>query len=97
MFRSPKFEVLGELGHGGMGTVYRARHVTLDTVYAVKVLNPALGADGELASRFKLSMWWNLERRDTSNQGLRPLSVSFGPTPPLTRRSKRPADWVLVS
>jgi serine/threonine-protein kinase len=53
MLRSPKFEVLGELGHGGMGTVYRVRHVTLDTVYAVKVLNPALGADGELATRFE--------------------------------------------
>ena len=53
MFRSPKFQVLGELGHGGMGTVYRVRHVTLDTVYAVKVLNPALGTDGELATRFE--------------------------------------------
>jgi predicted Ser/Thr protein kinase len=53
MLSSPKFKVLSEIGRGGMGTVYRVRHVTLETVLAVKVLNPSLAGDGELAVRFE--------------------------------------------
>ena len=53
MLSSPKFEVLSEIGHGGMGYVYRARHVTLDTVMAVKVLNPAFASNAELTVRFE--------------------------------------------
>ena len=53
MLSSPKFEVLSEIGHGGMGYVYRARHVTLDTVMAVKVLNPAFASNEELTVRFE--------------------------------------------
>lgn len=37
-----KYELLKELGHGGFGTVYRARDTILDVERAVKVLHPAL-------------------------------------------------------
>ncbi|MBI2374088.1 MAG: serine/threonine protein kinase [Deltaproteobacteria bacterium] len=40
LFR-PKFEVLGVLGSGGMGTVFEAVHVELDRRVAIKVLNRA--------------------------------------------------------
>lgn len=47
-----RYEVLEPLGQGGMGTVYRVRHVTLDRLFAMKVLRRDLADDQELARRF---------------------------------------------
>ena len=46
-----KFQVLGYIGRGGMGTVFKVRHRKLDHVRAVKVL-PA-GADHEMLERLR--------------------------------------------
>lgn len=48
-----KFEIIGKLGQGGMGTVFRARHVTLDTIVAIKILLEPLASDPEFVSRFE--------------------------------------------
>ena len=49
-----EYEVLAELGHGGMATVYLAHDLALDRKVAIKVLAPALLLMGEgMVERFK--------------------------------------------
>jgi tRNA A-37 threonylcarbamoyl transferase component Bud32 len=52
MLISPKYEVLAEIGRGGMGIVYKVRHTALDTVYALKILPSHLADDEALVARF---------------------------------------------
>lgn len=47
-----KYEIEGLLGVGGMGEVYRARHVHLGTARTIKVLRRALTADEAFRARF---------------------------------------------
>jgi predicted Ser/Thr protein kinase len=47
------YEIIGLLGRGGMGAVYKARHLTLDRVVALKVLSPQLAADRDFVERFR--------------------------------------------
>jgi hypothetical protein len=37
-----KFEIIEQIGEGGMGTVYKAHQTGLDRIVALKVMNPAL-------------------------------------------------------
>ncbi len=46
------YQILDELGHGGMGRVYRVRNVISDRIEAMKVLLPDLAGRQELAARF---------------------------------------------
>lgn len=50
--RMGDYEILGELGSGGMGRVYRVKNVLSDRIEAMKVLLPDLVGRQELAARF---------------------------------------------
>ncbi len=47
-----RFEVLSVVGEGSIGAVYRARHMGLGIVVAVKVLHEAFQRDAEFSRRF---------------------------------------------
>jgi serine/threonine-protein kinase len=72
-----RYEILGTLGKGGMGVVYRARDRQLDEVVALKLLRPeALATDPTLLDRFKQEI--KLARRITHRNVLR--THDFGET-----------------
>ncbi len=50
--RMGDYQILNELGSGGMGRVYRVRNVISDRIDAMKVLLPDLAGRQELAARF---------------------------------------------
>ncbi|MBC7171497.1 MAG: serine/threonine protein kinase, partial [Polyangiaceae bacterium] len=47
-----KYEILGEIGHGGMASVFRAVDTRLDRLVALKVLHPHLRGSEEARVRF---------------------------------------------
>lgn len=48
-----RFQVLTEVGQGGMGIVYRARHTTMDMDVALKVLKTGLCLEEDKVNRFR--------------------------------------------
>jgi eukaryotic-like serine/threonine-protein kinase len=50
--RKSDYEILGVLGAGGMGKVYKVRNIFSDRIEAMKVLLPNLADQKELADRF---------------------------------------------
>lgn len=49
----PRYRVLGVLGRGGMGTVYKAEHRLLERAVVLKVIRPDLVANAHAVQRFQ--------------------------------------------
>jgi len=52
-FKIPGFEMIEELGTGGMASVWKARQVSLDRTVAIKFLSSGLSRDADSIDRFR--------------------------------------------
>src|SRR5262249_9530917 len=50
---SSRYRVLGVIGTGGMGTVYKVEHTAMGKIAALKMLHPTLSSDREIVKRFR--------------------------------------------
>lgn len=48
-----KYELVDELGRGGMGVVFKAKHIALPRFVAIKILNQQLSNDLDFRTRFE--------------------------------------------
>ena len=46
------YKISQEIGHGGMGKVYKAIHLSLERVVAIKMIHPKLLSNNEMVARF---------------------------------------------
>ena len=51
-FEIPGYELYERLGKGGMASVYRALHLNLDRIVAIKVMDPRMNSDESFSERF---------------------------------------------
>lgn len=47
------YKIMEEVGHGGMATVYKAHHASLDRYVAIKVMDAAMSSEHDFIERFR--------------------------------------------
>ena len=83
------YEILGPIGAGGMGEVYRARDPRLDRDVAIKVLPAHLSADPTLRERLETNALRKTDRILLLSFNLRPRSTLAST---ITHRGQVPTD-----
>jgi eukaryotic-like serine/threonine-protein kinase len=74
----PGYQLLEKLGQGAMGTVYKARQMSMNRLVAIKVLHPRLAANPEFLQR--LTREAHLAARLSHNNSIQAIDVgSAGP------------------
>ena len=68
-----RYEILGFVGSGGMGTVYRARDRELDEIVALKIMRGELSYDPQALARFRREV--KLARRVTHRNVARTFDI----------------------
>jgi serine/threonine protein kinase len=48
-----RYQIIEEIGQGGMGRVFKAKDLELDTIVALKMIKPQLSSDPDIVTRFK--------------------------------------------
>lgn len=71
----PGYQVLEQLGQGSMGTVYKARQLSMDRLVAVKILAPKLAANKAFLQRFQREA--HLAARFSSNNVVQAIDVGM--------------------
>jgi serine/threonine-protein kinase len=74
----PGYLILEKLGQGSMGTVYKARQLSMDRLVAVKVLHPRLASNPEYLQRFMREA--HLAARLSSNNAVQAIDVGSAGT-----------------
>lgn len=80
---SRKYAVLEPLGKGGMGEVFKVRHTSFRTQYAIKTLLPHYAEEEELITRFKEEARKNHSLSNPQNPDqniVQVIDVDFDPT-----------------
>ena len=70
-----RYEILGELGRGGMGIVYKARDRITGDLVGLKVLKPEIASDQTVMERFKNEV--RLSRKITHKNVCRVHEINF--------------------
>ncbi|MBY0546379.1 MAG: serine/threonine-protein kinase [Candidatus Obscuribacterales bacterium] len=76
-----KFEILELLGQGGMGSVFKARERATGTIFAVKLLNPALLQHEDSRKRFEREAKASMQIHDANVAAVYSYGIGANETP----------------
>ena len=70
-----RYEIIEELGKGGLGSVYRAEDTKVGGEVAVKLISPAIANDAQTIERFRHLLQLNLANAVEESESLRSLPL----------------------